>query len=61
MDCVVHAVANSETQLRDFHSLTHTVKSFGMVNKAEVDVFLELSCYFHDSTDETDLKLSHIF
>ena len=28
----------------------HTVKSFGMVNKAEVDVFLELSCIFSDST-----------
>ena len=27
----------------------HTVKGFGMVNKAEVDVFLELSCYFGDS------------
>ena len=24
----------------------HTVKSFGIVNKAEVDVFLELSCFF---------------
>ena len=26
----------------------HTVKGFGMVNKAEVDVFLELSCFFND-------------
>src|SRR5574337_1296392 len=26
----------------------HTVKSFGIVNKAEIDVFLELSCLFHD-------------
>ena len=26
----------------------HTVKSFGIVNKAEVDVFLELSCFFDD-------------
>ena len=25
----------------------HTVKGFGRVNKAEVDVFLELSCFFH--------------
>ena len=24
----------------------HTVKGFGIVNKAEVDVFLELSCFF---------------
>ena len=27
----------------------HTVKGFGIVNKAEIDVFLELSCFFHDS------------
>ena len=26
----------------------HTVKGFGLVNKAEIDVFLELSCFFHD-------------
>ena len=29
----------------------HTVKGFGIVKKAEVDVFLELSCFFHDPTD----------
>ena len=29
----------------------HTVKGFGIVNKAEVDVFLELSCLFNDLTD----------
>ena len=29
----------------------HTVKGFGTVNKAEIDVFLELSCFFHDSAD----------
>ena len=28
-----------------------TVKGFGIVNKAEVDVFLELSCFFHDPAD----------
>ena len=28
----------------------HTVKGFGVVNKAELDVFLELSCFFYDST-----------
>ena len=26
----------------------HTVKGFGVVNKAEIDVFLELSCFFYD-------------
>ena len=29
----------------------HTVKGFGLVNKAEVDVFLELSCFFDDPAD----------
>ena len=29
----------------------HTVKGFGIVNKAEVDVFLELSCFFYDPVD----------
>ena len=33
----------------------HTVKGFGIVNKAEVDVFLELSCSFNDSTDVGNL------
>ena len=29
----------------------HTVKGFGMVNKAEIDAFLELSCFFYDPVD----------
>ena len=29
----------------------HTVKGVGIVNKAELDVFLELSCFFHDTVD----------
>ena len=29
----------------------HTVKGFGLVNKAEIDVFLELSCFFYDPSD----------
>ena len=29
----------------------HTVKGFGIVNKAEIDVFLELSCFFNDPMD----------
>ena len=33
----------------------HTVKDFGVVNKAEVDVFLELSCLFYDPTDVSNL------
>ena len=33
----------------------HTVKSFGIVNKAEIDVFLKLSCFFYDPADVGDL------
>ena len=33
----------------------HMVKGFSLVNKAEVDVFLELSCFFKDPTDVSTL------
>ena len=33
----------------------HTVKGFGIVNKAEIDIFLELSCFFHDPADVGNL------
>ena len=33
----------------------HTVKGFGRVNKAELDVSLELSCFFNDSVDVGNL------
>ena len=33
----------------------HTVKGFGIVNKAEADVFLELSCFLDDPTDVGNL------
>ena len=33
----------------------HTVKGFGIVNKAEIDVFLELSCLFDDPVDAGNL------
>ena len=33
----------------------HTDKGFGIVNKAEIDVFLELSCFFHDLVDVGNL------
>ena len=33
----------------------HTVKGFGIVNKAEVDIFLELSCFVDDPTDVGNL------
>ena len=35
--------------------MIHTVKGFGIVNEAEVDVFLELSCFSDDPTDVGNL------
>ena len=36
-------------------AVIHTIKGFGIVNKAEVDVFLEFSCFFDDPTDVGNL------
>ena len=36
----------------------HTVKVFGTVSKAEVDIFLELSCFFYDPLDVSNLMSS---
>ena len=36
-------------------TVIHTVKGFGIVNKAEIDVFLELSCFFNDPMDVGNL------
>ena len=33
----------------------HTVKGFGVINKAEIDVFLELSCFFDDPAEVDNL------
>ena len=35
--------------------VVHTVKGFGIVNKTEIDVFLEVSCFFDDSADVDNL------
>ena len=35
--------------------MIHTVEGFGVVNKAEIDVFLELTCLFHDPADVGNL------
>ena len=35
--------------------MIHIVRGFGIVNKAEVDVFLELSCFFNDPVDVGNL------
>ena len=38
--------------------MIHTVKGFGIVNKAEIDVFLELFCFFHDPADVGNLLVT---
>ena len=35
--------------------VVHTIKGFGVVNKAEIEVLLELSCFFYDPTDVGNL------
>ena len=35
--------------------MIHRVKGFGIINKAEIDVFLELSCFFDDPRDVGNL------
>ena len=50
MDCYSHLFKNFPQSV-----VIHTVKGFGIVNKAEVDVFLELSCFFYDLTDVGNL------
>ena len=41
--------------------MIHTVKGFGVVNKAEVDVLLELSCLFDDPADGNLISDSSAF
>ena len=42
--------------LRIFHTFViHKAKGFSVVNEAEVDVFLEFSCFFYDPTDVGNL------
>ena len=36
-------------------TVIHTVNGFGIVNKAEIDIFMENSCFFHDPADVGNL------
>ena len=36
---------------KNFQVCCHTIKGFSIVNEAEVDVFLEFSCFFYDPVD----------
>ena len=46
MVCYSHLLKNCPQFI-----LIHTVKGFGIVNKAEIDVLLELTCFFDDPAD----------
>ena len=50
MVCYAHVFQNFPQFI-----VIHTVKGFGIVNKAEIDVFLELSCFFDDPLDVGNL------
>ena len=50
MVCYSHLFKNSPQFV-----VIHTVKGVGIVNKVEVDVFLELSCFFDDPVDVGNL------
>ena len=50
MVCYSHLLKNCPQFI-----VIHTVKDFGIVNKAEIDVFLELSCFFDDPVDGGNL------
>ena len=41
-------------------SVIHAVKGFGIINKAEIDVFLEFSCFFYDPMDVVNLITSSV-
>ena len=48
-------VLNPGSQRGPQFIVIHTVKGFGIVNKAEIDVFLQLSCFFDDLADVGNL------
>ena len=48
---ILEWIAISFSKNFTYFVVINTVKGFGVVNKAEVDVFLELSCFFNDPTD----------
>ena len=51
MVCYAHLLKN----FPQFVTMVHTVKGCGLVNKAEIGDFLELSCFFDDPTDVGNL------
>ena len=58
--CALVQGDRSRTRLSNGTKL-NTVKDFGIINKAEVDVFLELSCFFDDPMDVGNLIFLFLF
>ena len=63
MDCIVHGVTKSQTQLSNFHFtksfphfvVIHTVKVFSVVDETEVNIFLECPFFLYDTANVGDL------
>jgi len=57
LTCIQISQEGGKVVLKNFPQFVviHTVKGFGVFNKAEVDVFLELSCFFNDLVDAGNL------
>ena len=58
MDCClpgssIHGIF--QARVLEWGAIAFSIKGFGIVNKAEVDVFLELLCFFNDPTDAGNL------
>ena len=49
----LHSMVHSSIELDK--AVVHAVKVFGIVNKTEIDVFLELPCFFNDPADVGNL------
>ena len=55
LTCCTYSWGRKESDTTERLNWTNTVKGFGIVNKAEIDVFLELSCFFDDPVDVGNL------
>ena len=56
LTCVQVSQEAEKPFFQNFPVYCDPVKGFGIVNKAEIDVFLELSCFFNDPADASNLS-----
>jgi len=55
---IIYPKKGNAKECSNYHTIaliSHTVKGFGIVNKAEIEGFLELSCFFYDPADVGNL------